>query len=78
MQQIVADRITGAQGDLSKERAALDLAYDMLEQRMASRTWVAESHFTMADCAAPPRSFTPAPCSGSLTSKPGCAPILNA
>jgi glutathione S-transferase len=57
MQQIVANRITGAQGDSSKERRALDLAYDMLEQRMASRTWAAGSHFTMADCAAAPALF---------------------
>ncbi|AIY40544.1 Glutathione S-transferase [Collimonas arenae] len=57
MQQIVANRHTGAQGAMGKEHATLDLAYGMLEERMASRTWVAGSHFTMADCAAVPALF---------------------
>jgi len=57
MQQIVANRIAGGQGDMSKERATLDTAYGMLEERMASRTWVAGPDFSMADCAAAPALF---------------------
>lgn len=57
MQAIVADRITGAQGDLAKERASLNIAYGMLEERMASQRWAAGEQFSMADCAAAPSLF---------------------
>lgn len=57
MQHIVGDRIRGANSDLTKERATLDTAYKLLDDHMASRTWVASEHFSMADCAAVPALF---------------------
>jgi glutathione S-transferase len=57
MQQIVADRIRNARGDLSGERATLQTAYAMIDRRMASRTWIAPPGFSMADCAAAPALF---------------------
>jgi glutathione S-transferase len=57
MQRIVSDRMRGAKGDLSNERATLETAYGMIDRRMASRTWVAGGGFSMADCAAAPALF---------------------
>lgn len=57
MQQIVVDRMLGAQGDLTKERATLQTAYGMIDRHMASRTWVSSHGFSMADCAAAPALF---------------------
>ncbi|MDB6097599.1 MAG: glutathione S-transferase [Gammaproteobacteria bacterium] len=57
MQQLVGDRLRGANGDMTKERATLDTAYGMLDRHMATRTWVAGRGFSMADCAAAPALF---------------------
>lgn len=57
MQQLVGDRIRGAKGDVTKERATLDLAYGMIDKQMADRTWIASQGFSMADCAAAPALF---------------------
>ncbi|WP_460156530.1 glutathione S-transferase family protein [Pseudomonas sp. S2_H10] len=57
MQKIVADRINAANGDLTRERAALTTAYGMLELQLAGKTWVAGPAFSMADCAAAPALF---------------------
>jgi glutathione S-transferase len=57
MQQIVADRIRGNHGDLTSERTTLKTAYAMIDQHMASRTWVSGQDFSMADCAAAPALF---------------------
>jgi glutathione S-transferase len=57
MQHIVADRIGGSKGDMSKERAMLATAYGMLERRMTSRIWLAGKAFGLADCAAAPALF---------------------
>jgi glutathione S-transferase len=57
MQAIVGDRIHGAKGDLTKQRATLQMAYEMIDQRMQGRTWVAGQGFSMADCAAAPALF---------------------
>lgn len=57
MQQIVADRIRKANGDLTSERSTMATAYAMIDRRMASRTWVAGTGFSMADCAAAPALF---------------------
>ena len=57
MQQIVADRLYGTNGDLSQQRSNLLTAYAMLEQRMASRIWAASPDFSLADCAAAPALF---------------------
>jgi glutathione S-transferase len=57
MQKIVADRINAANGDLTRERAALTTAYGMLEHQLTGKTWVAGPTFSMADCAAAPALF---------------------
>lgn len=57
MHQIVLDRLRSAHGDLTRERAALDTAYGMLERQMASRMWAASTDFSLADCAAAPALF---------------------
>lgn len=57
MQRIVADRLFSAQEDLTRDRALLITAYQMLERRMASRIWVANEAFSLADCAAVPALF---------------------
>ncbi|POF44131.1 glutathione S-transferase [Pseudomonas laurylsulfativorans] len=57
MQKIVADRMNAANGDLTRERAALTTAYGMLERQLTARTWVASPAFSMADCAAAPALF---------------------
>ncbi|MES2635562.1 MAG: glutathione S-transferase family protein [Pseudomonadota bacterium] len=61
MQAIVGDRLR-AEADrdptgVAKARSTLAMAYDMLEQRLAGRTWAAGEHFTLADCAAAPALF---------------------
>jgi len=57
MQQIVSDHMRGAKGDLTKERATLEIAYGMIDKQMADRTWMASHSFSMADCAAAPALF---------------------
>ena len=57
MQHIVADRIAGSKGGLTKERATLTSAYNLLERRMASRIWISGKAFSLADCAAAPALF---------------------
>jgi glutathione S-transferase len=57
MQQIVADRIQSAHGDLSSQRALLATAYGMLEQQLADREWIASTDFSLADCSAAPSLF---------------------
>jgi glutathione S-transferase len=57
MQQIVGDRLTGAQADLTSVRATLETAYGLIDRRMTSRTWIAGQHFSLADCAAAPALF---------------------
>lgn len=57
MQQIVGDRLRGANGDLTRERSMLETAYAMLDRQMAGRTWVASPDFSLADCAAAPALF---------------------
>jgi len=61
MQKIVADRIRpedqrDAYG-VAEARAQLDIAYGMLERRMAGRQWLAGEAFGLADCAALPPLF---------------------
>jgi glutathione S-transferase len=57
MHQIVVDRMRSAHRDLTRERAALDTAYGILEHQMASRIWAASADFSLADCAAAPALF---------------------
>jgi glutathione S-transferase len=61
MAKIVTDRLRAehehdARG-VADARATLGVAYDMLDKRMADRTWVAGSAFSLADCAAAPGLF---------------------
>lgn len=57
LQAIVADRIKGANADLSAEHATLNTAYGLIDRRMAARVWISGQHFSMADCAAAPALF---------------------
>lgn len=57
MQQIVGDRMRGANGNTSNERATLQTAYRMVERQFTSHEWVAGNEFSMADCAAVPALF---------------------
>jgi glutathione S-transferase len=61
MQKIVTDRIrppgAGDPHGVGEARAALDLAYAMIEARMAEQRWAAGEAFTLADCAALPALF---------------------
>ena len=58
MQQVVFEHLRPAPerdaADIARARAALRKAYDMLEARLAGRTWAAGDAFTLADCAAMP------------------------
>lgn len=90
MQKIVVDRIRPpGQNDpygVAEARTTLGVAYRMIEERMASRTWAAGEVFTMADCAAAPALFFagrvepfPADCTAlarytaRLLARPSCA-----
>jgi glutathione S-transferase len=61
MQRIVADRLraTGTKDPtgVAQAKAALTLAYGMLESMLAGRTWAMGDAFGMADCAAAPALF---------------------
>src|SRR5215216_3727856 len=61
MQKIVTDRLRPAgEGDcrgVADAKEGLAMAYRMIEERMADRTWAAGESFTIADCAAAPALF---------------------
>jgi glutathione S-transferase len=61
MQRIVANQLRAdSERDprtVDESIEALQLAYRMIEQRMANRTWAAGENFSMADCAAFPALF---------------------
>ena len=61
MQKIVAERLRPKDAkdpaSAQQARAALELAYGMIEQDMAAKPWAAGEAFTMADCAAAPALF---------------------
>jgi len=61
IQKIVGDRIrpAGSKDPFGVEhaRAAMRTALDMIEERMATRTWMVGDDFTMADCSAAPALF---------------------
>jgi glutathione S-transferase len=61
MQKVMTDRLrpegkNDAFG-VEQAKALLQTSYQMLDQEMASRTWVMGDDFTMADCAAAPALF---------------------
>lgn len=61
MQKVVTDRLRpeGSHDPFGVDEAKnlIETSYGMLEQEMASRTWVMGEDFTMADCAAAPALF---------------------
>ena len=61
MQKIVAERLRPKDAkdpaSAQQARAALELAYGMIEQDMVAKPWAAGEAFTMADCAAAPALF---------------------
>ncbi len=74
MQAIVADRISGAGGDLDHHRAALLTVYRLIDRQAALQEWIASPQFSMADCAAAPALFYAA----TLVPFPADAPHLTA
>lgn len=61
MQAIVADRLrAAAERDplaVASATRTLSMAYDLIERRMAQRTWAGVEEFSLADCAAAPALF---------------------
>jgi glutathione S-transferase len=61
MQKIVTDRLRPADGHdpigVAEARTTLDIAYAMIEDRLAAGPWVLAEPFTIADCAAAPGLF---------------------
>lgn len=61
VQKIVGDRLRPeSQKDpqgVEDARAALDMAYKMIERQVSSREWAVGDSFTMADCSAAPALF---------------------
>ena len=57
VQELVRDRLTGANGDMAAARSLLATAYGMLERQLASGLWLAGAEFSLADCAAAPALF---------------------
>jgi glutathione S-transferase len=61
MQKLVTDRMRPDDrkdpAGASEAKAMLDTAFAMLEQRMATPTWVVGGDFTLADCSAMPALF---------------------
>ena len=61
MQKIVTDRLrpAGKSDPFGVEQASAQLhqAYEVIEQRLAARTWMVGEVFTLADCAAAPALF---------------------
>jgi len=58
MQKIVANALRPEESQdpfgVTEARAGLDATYELLDERLAGGTWVADSTFTLADCAAAP------------------------
>ena len=61
MQKVVLDslRPEGEHDDrgVAEAKQALDRAYELLDDRLAGRAWMAGEEFTLADCAAAPSLF---------------------
>jgi glutathione S-transferase len=61
MQKVVGDRLRPADKKdpygVDQARARIATCYDMLERDLASKTWIADDAFTMADCSAAPALF---------------------
>jgi glutathione S-transferase len=57
LQQIVGDKIRQTNADMSAARTLLAASYQLIEQQLANRNWAADTHFSLADCAAAPALF---------------------
>ncbi|MGQ0835653.1 MAG: glutathione S-transferase family protein, partial [Gammaproteobacteria bacterium] len=61
MQKVVTDRLRSDDEHdtrgVADARSNLSTAYDMIERRLADRTWAVGESFTLADCAAAPALF---------------------
>jgi glutathione S-transferase len=61
MQRIVLDKLQPADGrdpgGVARAKAGLQIAYDFVESRMASRSWAIGDAFTLADCSASPALY---------------------
>jgi glutathione S-transferase len=57
LQQIVGDKIGQANADMSGARTQLTASYQLIDQQLATRSWAAYTHFSLADCAAAPALF---------------------
>jgi glutathione S-transferase len=78
MQKLVTDRMRPDNGKdpagADEAGATLDIAYDMLEKRLAMTSWAVGDSFTLADCSAMPALFyAKAVHSFSSTSHPALA-----
>jgi len=57
MQEIVVDRLRQTNADMSGQRALLNSAYRLIDDRLQARDWIADRTFTLADCAGAPALF---------------------
>lgn len=57
MQQIVADHLRQAHGDLSQQRTLIQTTYQFIDKQVSSHTWATSEQFSLADCAAAPALF---------------------
>lgn len=57
VQEIVADRLRGAGGDVARAYATLATTYALLERQLGATGWLAGDAFSLADCAAAPALF---------------------
>lgn len=57
VQEIVADRLRGAGGDVARAYATLATTYALLERQLGATGWLAGDAFGLADCAAAPALF---------------------
>jgi glutathione S-transferase len=57
MQEIVVDRLRQTNADMTGARALLSASYQLINQQLANRKWIAHDTFSLADCAAAPALF---------------------
>jgi glutathione S-transferase len=57
MQEIVLDRLRGANADTSRAHATLTTAYEIAEKQLVGSPWMVGDAFSLADCAAVPALF---------------------
>lgn len=79
MQKVVLDALRPAADrdryGVAEAREMLNQIYPWLDQRLEGRHWIAGADFTLADCAAAPRSSTPTGPTRSRLAMATCVPI---